>query len=142
MKKFFTFLLLMCSFAGYSQSTTVVISQVFGSGGNAGAPYNADFVELHNVSSVSQSLTGMSIQYASASNTGAWSGVSTLPAVTIPAGGFFSHSNECYRYQWFTFANTRLSGISNYFHEWVERKSGFGECNNSSFRVSNNSRSD
>lgn len=39
--------------------------------GNYGAPLNADYVELHNISSVSQSLAGLSIQYASAASTAA-----------------------------------------------------------------------
>ncbi|HPH85342.1 MAG TPA: lamin tail domain-containing protein [Ferruginibacter sp.] len=89
MKKIFTLFLLLASFFAYSQSTTLVISQFYGAGGNTGATYNADYVELHNVSSVSQSLAGLSIQYASASNTAAWTGVSNLPAATIPAGGYY-----------------------------------------------------
>ena len=47
----------------------VLISQIYGAGGNSGALYNADFVELHNRSASSASLTGWSIQYASASGT-------------------------------------------------------------------------
>ena len=73
----------------FSQSTTLVISQAFGGGGNAGAPYNADFVELHNVSGAAQSLSGLSIQYASATSTGTWTGVFALPAASIPAGGYY-----------------------------------------------------
>ena len=47
----------------------VLISQIYGGGGNSGALYNADFVELHNRSASSASLTGWSIQYTSASGT-------------------------------------------------------------------------
>jgi hypothetical protein len=43
----------------------VVISQVYGSGGNAGATYNADFVELHNRGTTTVNIGGWSIQYAS-----------------------------------------------------------------------------
>jgi hypothetical protein len=89
MRKIFTLILLAFSFQGFSQSTTIVISQLYGAGGNAGAAYTADYVELHNISSVSQSLSGMSIQYASATSTTTWSGVASLPAVSIPAGGYF-----------------------------------------------------
>lgn len=89
MKKLFTFLFLLMSLISYSQSTTLVISQVYGAGGNSGAPLNADYVELHNISSVSQSLAGLSIQYASATSTAAWSGVAALPSVSIPPGGYF-----------------------------------------------------
>ena len=51
----------------FAPSTTVVISQVYGGGGNANATYTNDFVELFNLStSGSVSLSGWSIQYASA----------------------------------------------------------------------------
>jgi hypothetical protein len=66
--------------------TGIVISQVYGGGGGT---YHSDYVELHNNSGVSQSLSGMSIQYASASNISTWSGVGALPAVNIPSGGYF-----------------------------------------------------
>ncbi|MBK7433647.1 MAG: lamin tail domain-containing protein [Chitinophagaceae bacterium] len=89
MKKIITFLFLIASLQSFSQSTTLVISQVYGAGGNAGALYNADYVELHNLSAAPVSLSGYSIQYASATNTTTWTGVSALPAVSIPAGGYY-----------------------------------------------------
>lgn len=89
MKKLFTFLFLFFSVAGFSQSTTLVISQVYGAGGNNGAVLNADYVELHNISGSPISLDGYSIQYASATASGNWTGVSALPNVSIPAGGYF-----------------------------------------------------
>ncbi len=89
MKKIFTLLFVLASLFSYSQSTTLVISQVYGAGGNTGATLNADFVELHNISTVAQSTAGLSIQYASATNTGTWSGVSALPTATIPPGGYY-----------------------------------------------------
>ncbi|WP_426174037.1 ExeM/NucH family extracellular endonuclease [Massilia sp. TWR1-2-2] len=42
----------------------VVISQVYGAGGNAGASYRNDFIELFNRSNEEVSLGGMSVQYA------------------------------------------------------------------------------
>ena len=89
MKRILTSLFILASMVTFGQSTTIVISQFYGAGGNTGATYNADYVELHNVSSVGQSLSGMSIQYASSANTGLWTGVAALPATTIPAGGYF-----------------------------------------------------
>lgn len=50
----------------------VLISQVYGGGGNSGATYRNDFVELYNRSSSTQSLSGWTIQYSSASGT-TWS---------------------------------------------------------------------
>ncbi|HEV7837821.1 MAG TPA: lamin tail domain-containing protein, partial [Gemmatimonadaceae bacterium] len=48
----------------------VVISQVYGGGGNANAQFNRDFVELFNAGGTEQNLSGWSIQYASAQGTG------------------------------------------------------------------------
>ena len=89
MRQIFTILLALLSFCSYSQSTTLVISQFYGAGGNTGAVLNADYVELHNISGAAVSLSGMTIQYSSATNTGAWTGVSPLPVATIPAGGYY-----------------------------------------------------
>lgn len=47
-------------------SSTAVISQVFGGGGNSGAVFRNDFIELYNRSPAAISLDGFSVQYASA----------------------------------------------------------------------------
>ena len=74
-------------------STTLVISQVYGGGGNSGAPYNADFVELYNRSSSAVSLAGLSIQYASAAGTGNFGATATqlteLPNVLVQPGKYY-----------------------------------------------------
>ena len=67
--------------------TNIVISQVYGGGGNSGAPYLNDFVELYNPSNSSISVNGWSLQYASATGT-AWL-VTNLPNVSIEAGQYF-----------------------------------------------------
>src|SRR5512144_2823700 len=51
-------------------SPNVVISQVYGGGGNSGAPYTNDFIELYNRGTTTVSLAGWSVQYASATGTG------------------------------------------------------------------------
>jgi predicted extracellular nuclease len=51
-------------------SPNVVISQVYGGGGNSGATYTHDFIELFNRGSTVVSLTGLSLQYASAAGAG------------------------------------------------------------------------
>lgn len=67
----------------------VVISQVYGGGGNVGAAYNQDFIELHNRSNTEYSLTGHSLQYASATHTsGAWSLYAFPTGAAIPAGAY------------------------------------------------------
>ncbi|HEX8136386.1 MAG TPA: tandem-95 repeat protein [Pyrinomonadaceae bacterium] len=44
----------------------IVISQVYGGGGNSGATYKNDFIELYNPTANTVSLNGWSVQYASA----------------------------------------------------------------------------
>ncbi|NYI04750.1 lamin tail domain-containing protein [Allostreptomyces psammosilenae] len=47
-------------------SPDVVVSQVYGGGGNTGATYRADYIELYNRGTTTVSLSGWSVQYASA----------------------------------------------------------------------------
>ena len=49
----------------------VLVSQIYGAGGNSGAVYNSDYIELHNRGAETVSLGGWSVQYASASG-GTW----------------------------------------------------------------------
>jgi uncharacterized protein len=65
-------------------SPDVVISQVYGGGGNSGATYTNDYIELRNDSAAAVDVTGWSVQYASAAGT-SWQ----LTALTgsVPAGG-------------------------------------------------------
>ena len=66
--------------------TGVVISQVYGGGGNQGATFTHDFIELYNAGTGGVSLNGWSIQYASAAGA-TWT--RTNLTGTISAGGFF-----------------------------------------------------
>jgi predicted extracellular nuclease len=61
----------------------VVISQVYGGGGNTGATFKNDFIELYNRSANAISLTGWSVQYGSASNT-SWASLTVLSGVIQP----------------------------------------------------------
>lgn len=47
----------------------VCISQVYGGGGNTGATFNADFIELFNATGETISLAGWSVAYAPAKQT-------------------------------------------------------------------------
>lgn len=87
--------LLLAGQGGFGQapqgSPDLVISQVYGGGGNTGAPYNADFIELYNRGSEPASLNGLSLQYASATGTGAFGspGITRLPDVALAPGQYF-----------------------------------------------------
>jgi uncharacterized protein len=48
-------------------SAGVVLNEVYGGGGNSGAPYTNDFIELGNRASSANSVDGWSVQYISAS---------------------------------------------------------------------------
>ncbi len=51
-------------------SANLVVSQVYGGGGNASATYTHDYIEIFNRGTGAVSLDGMSLQYASAAGTG------------------------------------------------------------------------
>ncbi|MFJ2028283.1 ExeM/NucH family extracellular endonuclease [Streptosporangium sp. NPDC087985] len=67
---------------------TVVISQVFGGGGNSGAPFTNDYVELFNRSSAPVSVDGWSVQYTSATGTGNFSANKTNLTGTLAPGQY------------------------------------------------------
>ncbi|HSF97203.1 MAG TPA: ExeM/NucH family extracellular endonuclease [Ornithinibacter sp.] len=77
----------------HAVSNNLVISQVYGGGGNSGATFTHDFVELFNRGSAAVSLAGMSIQYASATGTGNFGSTTTqltpLPDVTLQPGQYY-----------------------------------------------------
>lgn len=78
--------LVIAPVSSWAASTTVVISQVYGRGGAAGAPFLNDFIELHNISCSAVSVAGWSVQYAGVADA-SWS--KTLLTGTIPAGGYY-----------------------------------------------------
>lgn len=59
-------------------SADVVISQIYGGGGNSGGIFTNDFVELFNRGTTPVSLDGWSIQYTSATGTGLFGSSTTL----------------------------------------------------------------
>jgi len=80
----FSFLLSTLSALG---QTGLVISQIYGGGGNSSASYSADFVEIYNPTSAAISTAGLSIQYASA--TGNFTQAAVLSSATIAPGHYF-----------------------------------------------------
>ena len=59
-------------------SPDLVLSQIYGGGGNSGATYSHDFIELFNRGTASVSLEGKSLQYTSATGTGNFGSATNL----------------------------------------------------------------
>ncbi len=80
----FTGLQLVSAPSATAVSTGLVISEVYGGGGNTGAVYTNDYVELSNPTPSAIPVDGMSVQYRSGTNTG--TGVAALTG-SVPANG-------------------------------------------------------
>src|SRR5438132_1621858 len=73
-------------------SPDLVISQLYGGGGNSGAPYRNDYIEIFNRGTSAMTLSGRSLQYASSTGTanfGATNQITVLPNVMLAAGHYF-----------------------------------------------------
>jgi predicted extracellular nuclease len=66
----------------FAVSPNIVISQVYGGGGNSGATLKNDFIELYNRGASSVDVTGWSVQYASATGS-SWQ-VTSLSGIIQP----------------------------------------------------------
>lgn len=84
MKKIYALLLLVVF--GLTTQAQVVISQVYGGGGNTGAQYKNDFIEIFNRGTATQNLDGWSVQYASATGV-SWT-VGALPNIDLLPGQY------------------------------------------------------
>jgi len=73
-------------------STSIVVSQVYGGGGNSGAPFTHDFIELFNRGTSPASVDGWSLQYTSATGTGNFGSatnlITPLPTTTLAPGQY------------------------------------------------------
>lgn len=70
----------------YASSSNIVISQVYGGGGNTGATYKNDFIELYNRGPAPVNVSGWSVQYASSAGS-SWQ--KTLLSGTIQPGHYY-----------------------------------------------------
>jgi hypothetical protein len=77
---------LLAAPSAYSASSSLVVSQLYAGGGNAGATYTNDFVEVFNPGTAAVDLTGWTLQYASAAST-SWQ--STALSGSVPAGRYY-----------------------------------------------------
>ncbi|MGI9088917.1 MAG: DNA/RNA non-specific endonuclease [Chthoniobacterales bacterium] len=66
-----------------SASVAITVSQVYGGGGNSGATYKNDFIELYNAGATTVDLSTYAVQYASATSS-SWS--ETLLSGSIAPG--------------------------------------------------------
>jgi phosphatidylserine/phosphatidylglycerophosphate/cardiolipin synthase-like enzyme len=69
------------------QQSHVVISEVYGGGGNSGSTWKNDFVELYNPTNAPVNVTGWSVQYASAA--GVFGNFKTFLSGTIQPKSYF-----------------------------------------------------
>ena len=67
-------------------ASDVVVSQIYGGGGNAGATFRNDYVELFNTGSGTVDLSGWTVQYATAAGT-TWQ--TTALSGAIPPGRYY-----------------------------------------------------
>jgi predicted extracellular nuclease len=72
-----------------ASASGVVISAVYGGGGNSGATYTHDYVELFNAGAAAVPLNGWSLQYASSAGTFNAGGLTPLPDVTLLPGQYY-----------------------------------------------------
>jgi 5'-nucleotidase len=77
-----------------SAGTGLVINEVYGAGGNAGALYNADFVELYNPTSSAIDLAGTYLHYRPSGYAGtAYTGIAPLSGVVQPHDYFLAQAS-------------------------------------------------
>lgn len=76
-----------CAPMALAASSSLVISQVYGGGGNSGAIYKNDFIEVFNRGGSAVNLAGYSVQYASSTGT-TWA-KTNLGNVTLQPGQYY-----------------------------------------------------
>jgi hypothetical protein len=78
--------LLLLPTAAHAGASDVVVSQIYGGGGNAGATFRNDYVELFNAGSGTVDVAGWTVQYATAAGT-TWQ--ATALSGTIAPGRYY-----------------------------------------------------
>ena len=73
--------------AAFASGSGVVISQVYGGGGNTGATYKNDFVEIFNAGATTVDISGWTVQYASAAGS-SWA-TTSLGSHVLQPGQYF-----------------------------------------------------
>jgi hypothetical protein len=68
-------------------SSSLVISQIYGGGGNSGATLKNDYIELFNPGNASVDISGWSVQYTSANGANSWQVTPLCPSGGCTLGG-------------------------------------------------------
>ncbi|MDO5500074.1 MAG: lamin tail domain-containing protein, partial [Propionibacteriaceae bacterium] len=75
-------------------STGLIINEFYGRGGSANQPFTHKFVELHNPTGATISLSGTSVQYRAATSTANATAVTALSGEVTPGGYFVLQLNS------------------------------------------------
>ena len=78
--------LVLLPITAHASASGVVVSQIYGGGGNSGATFHNDYVEVFNAGSTPVDVSGWTIQYATAAGT-TWQ--TTPLSGTIGAGAYY-----------------------------------------------------
>lgn len=78
--------LVLCPSAAHASTSGLVVSQIYGGGGNSGAALRNDYIELFNAGAGAVDLAEWTVQYATAAGT-TWQ--ATPLSGTIGAGGYY-----------------------------------------------------
>jgi Lamin Tail Domain len=78
--------LLLLPAAARGSTSGIVVSQIYGGGGNSGASFRNDYVELFNAGTSAVDVSGWTVQYATAAGT-TWQ--TTPLSGTIGGGGYY-----------------------------------------------------
>ena len=98
------------------QANHLVISEVYGGGGNSGATLKNDFIELYNPTDSIVTIDGWSVQYASAAGT-SWQ--TTNIRGVIQSKGFFFNTRSSRSWRHTEPSSTRCNWYNtNVRYEW------------------------
>ena len=81
-------LLASLSVSAFAEPANVVISQVYGGGGNSGATFRHDFIEIFNRGSTAVTIGGWSVQYASSTGS-SWQVTAIPDGVELQPGQYY-----------------------------------------------------
>jgi phosphatidylserine/phosphatidylglycerophosphate/cardiolipin synthase-like enzyme len=91
---FFLLFAVLISPPVFGQANRVVISEVYGGGGNSGSTWKNDFVELYNPTNAPIAMTNWSVQYASATGSFGTTNLHVFSGVIQPKSYFLIQESQ------------------------------------------------